>query len=128
MAMSSIITSAIWRSLDRPGDRARSPEIAEVVQLDREVGHQADRDHREQLGHRQRAVEQELPDQHGRGLAGDLGPAQAREPLDVDPVAIRDRGEQRHAPSQRSRSPPGRRRYCCGRSSCFRPLSSTTCW
>jgi len=45
----------------RPRDRPRSPAITEVVQLDREVGDQAHGDHGEQLGHRQRALEQELP-------------------------------------------------------------------
>jgi hypothetical protein len=33
-------------------------------------------------------AEQELRDQHRHRLAGDLGPAQACEPLDVDPVAL----------------------------------------
>src|SRR5262249_52748754 len=111
----------------------------EEVQLEHEVRHEAEADHGEQLDDRENPAEQELADQHGDRLACDLRPAESREPLDVDPVAL---GNQRGAWHARTLAWPQNadghlsvaiyvspvRAYCLGASSVLRPLSSTHCW
>ena len=73
--------------------RAGQPQAAataEEVGLDHEVRDQPDADHAEQRSDRQTAAEQELRGKHRECLSRDFGPAQTREPLNVDPVTLGD--------------------------------------
>ena len=115
--------------VDRPRLRAAAPAVTEEVELDPQVGDEPDADHREQRRDRQRAAEQELPGEHGHRLPRHLGPAQSREPLDVDPVSLGDRAarSRRATLAERIAVRPGRveQAYCFGVSSVLRPLTIT---